>query len=116
VGDLEPLPAGSTFDGIIGQVIPANEGGESGGTIAIRWRLVRTPVLSAAALKAEVVAAEAAPGGSPGLIIAGPETLVEGSSGGTVLAAGVKGEELLLERGTRLTLVLSDPVPIKVRL
>jgi len=97
-------------------VIPANEGQESGGTIAIRWRLVRTPVSAAAALKAEVVAAEAAPGGTPGLTVAGPETVVEGGFGGTVLAAGVKGEELLLERGSRLTLVLSDPVPIKVRL
>ena len=116
VGDLEALPAGSTFDGFIGQVIPANEKGEGGGTVALRWRLVRTPVGSAAAIKAEVVAAEAASGGSPGLTIAGPEPVVEGSFGGTVLAAGVKGEELVLERGTRLTLVLSDPVPIKVRL
>ncbi len=116
VGEIEALPSGSTFDGFIGQVIPANEEGESGGTVALRWRLVRTPVGSAAAVKVEIVAAEPAPGGSPGLTVAGPEAVVEGVSGGTVLAAGVKGEELVLDKGTRLTLVLSDPVPIKVRL
>jgi hypothetical protein len=33
-----------------------------------------------------------------------------------VIAAGAKGEELVLEKGTRLTLLLTDPVPIKVRL
>ena len=116
VGEIEALPSGSTFDGFIGQVIPANEEGGSGGTVALRWRLVRTPVGSAAAVKVEIVAAEPAPGGSPGLTVAGLEAVADGISGGTVLAAGVKGEELVLERGTRLTLVLSDPVPIKVRL
>jgi len=116
VGDVEVLPAGSTFDGLLGQVIPANEGATLGGTIALRWRLVRTPVGSAAPLEAEVSVAVAAPGGSAGLTIAGPEAVAEGTSGGTILAAGAKGEELVLEKGTRLTLVLSDAVPIKVRL
>lgn len=116
VGDVVVLPAGSMFDGLLGQIIPANEGKETGGTIALRWRLVRTPVGTAAALKARVKSAEAAPGGSAGLSIAGAEAVVEGGSGGTVLAAGTRGEELILEKGTRLTLVMSEPVPIKVRL
>ena len=116
VGEVEVLPAGSTFDGLLGQVIPAAEGKVNGGTIALRWKLVRTPVGSAAPLKAEVGGVAAAPGGSPGLSIAGPEPIVEGSFGGTVLAAGAQGEELILARGTRLTLVMSEAVPIKVRL
>lgn len=116
VGEVVVLPRGSTFDGLLGQVIPAAEGLERGGTIALRWKLVRTPVGTAAPLKAAVGAAAAAPGGSAGLSVAGPEPVVEGNFGGTVLAAGARGEELILAKGTRLTIVLSEAVPIKVRL
>jgi hypothetical protein len=115
VGELEALPASSVFEGFIGQVIPAVEGAESGGTVALRFRLVRTPVGTAAIVQARVTEVKPAPGGAEGVIVAGDESVADGIAGGTVLAAGEKGRELMLGSGTRLTLVLSNDVPIKVR-
>ena len=97
-GSQVVLPEGSIFEGFIGEVTPAARGGEQGGSIELRFRLVKTPVGTGASVDLDLTE------------VAGANVV-----GRSTVSAGERGRELELDEGTECTIVLAQPLDIKVR-
>jgi len=103
------LPKGSIVEGIVKEATPAASGGASGGILSVGIRQVRTPAGTGAVLSARV--AEAGPAAKPLARIAPGRTIAESG----VLSAGAPSKPLSLPGGTRLAIVLDQPLTIKVK-
>lgn len=117
VGSREVLPVGSIFEGFVGEVTPAGQGGEQGGTVALSFRVVRTQTGSAAQVTGSLTRVGAPGEGGPVIL----ETADPGGAGSgqgaasSLIAAGTPGRELVLEPETQMTLILLGTAQIKIR-
>ncbi len=109
VDRLEVLPEGSTIEGFLGSIILAANGGDGGGSVVLKFRQVRTPTWSSAGISARLTGVRPGAGGSDAAIFA------DDDAPGTIIMAGKRGEELVLNEATVLTLVLTAPLSIKVK-
>src|SRR5437867_2251349 len=122
VGDRVALPAGSTIEGTVSDVIPAKKGlKESAGSLTLSFDRVSTPAgenapMSAAVTrvanstkkKAGTIAGSAAGGALLGKILGKSSKdaaigAVLGGAVGTGIAAGTKGSEMKIEAGTEMS-------------
>ncbi len=97
-GSQVVLPEGSVFEGFIGEVTPAAQGGEQGGSIELRFRLVSTPI-----------------GTGAGVVLDLTEVAGATVVGRSTVSAGESGRELERDEGTECMIVLAQPIDIKVR-
>jgi hypothetical protein len=107
----EILPAGSVFRGFVGEVKAAGGARKSAGSLSLAVKTVNTPLGAGAALTAEISGVEGGKGGSAGL------SLTSGSSArsGAASIEARPGEDVQLDTGSILTIVLSEPMTIKIR-
>jgi len=104
--DFEPVPSGSNVMGTVRNVVRASPGFKGrGGMIQVEFDRIGTPTGASATLKARLTGVKSARSSA---VLAGPA-----EPGGIV--AGVRDEELVLEPTTPLTVVLEEPLQIKVR-
>jgi len=134
VGDRVVLPAGSTIEGTVSEVVPAKKGiKESGGALTLSFDRVTTPSGATAAMsagisqvakstkkKAGTIGGSAAGGALLGKIL-GKSTkdaavgAIIGGAIGTGIAAGTKGTEMKLEAGTELIVSLQEPLTVHLK-
>ena len=108
-GAVDVLPANSIIEGIIKEVTAASAGGDQGGSLSVGMRIIRTPIGTGSTLVARV--GGAGPDSGAGMIKVEPgRTRAESA----VLSAGKAGKPLTLESGSSMTLVLQEPLTIKV--
>jgi hypothetical protein len=134
VGDRVALPAGSTIEGTVTDVIPAKKGmKESGGALTLSFDKVTTPsgdtapmaaslskVAKSTKKKAGTIGGAAAGGALLGKIFGGSTKdaavgAVIGGAVGTGVAAGTKGTEMKIEAGTALTITLQQPLTVHLK-
>jgi hypothetical protein len=134
VGDRVVLPAGSTIQGTVAEVVPASKGiKESGGSMHLSFDGITTPEgnsapMSAAfsqmakstAKKAGTIGGAAAGGALLGKVLGGSTKdaaigAVVGGAIGTGVAAGTKGSELKLDAGSEMTITLTQPLSMKLK-
>jgi len=136
VGSRVAIPAGSTIRGQVSDVIPAKKGlKEKGGALNLSFDKVVTPsgfsapmsaTLSSVAPKstkktAGIIGGSAAGGALLGRILGkdAKGALVGAAVGGAVgtgIAAGTKGKEVEIPAGSRLSIILDQPLTIAVKL
>ena len=100
------VPSGSNVVGVVSDVVPAATGFKhKGGMLALEFTRVDTPTGASAPLKAKLT--ELAPGKR--------SAVLAGASARSTVTAGVVGREALLLSNTSITLVLEEPLHIKVK-
>jgi hypothetical protein len=134
LGDRVVLPAGSSVEGTVTEVIPAKKGmKESGGALTLSFDKVTTPSGDSAAMsaslsevakstkkKAGTIGGAAAGGALLGKIFGGSTKdaavgAVVGGAIGTGVAAGTKGTEMKIAAGTPLTITLQQPLTMHLK-
>jgi len=134
VGDRVALPAGSTIEGTVSDVIPAKKGlKESAGSLTLSFDRVSTPAGEDAPMnaaitqaakstkkKAGTIAGSAAGGALLGKILGKSSKdaaigAVLGGAVGTGIAAGTKGSEMKIEAGTEMSISLQQPLTIHLK-
>ncbi len=106
IDGIVAVPSGSNVVGVVSEVVPGTAGSQGrGGTLVLQFNRIDTPTGARASLKARL--SELKPVRSPAI-------LVGGGAPGTV-AAGAKGREVVIGSDTPLTLVLEEPLHIKVK-
>jgi hypothetical protein len=134
VGDRVALPAGSSIEGTVTDVIPAKKGiKESGGALTLSFDKVTPPSGEAARMsaslskvakstkkKAGTIGGAAAGGALLGKIFGGSTKdaavgAVVGGAIGTGVAAGTKGTEMKIEAGTALAITLQQPLTVHLK-
>ena len=134
IGDRVALPAGSTIEGTVSEVIPAKKGlKESGGALTLSFDRVTTPSGETAAMRAGIsqvakstkkkagtIGGSAAGGALLGKILGKSSKdaavgAIIGGAIGTGIAAGTKGTEMKMEAGTELAVSLQAPLTVHLK-
>jgi hypothetical protein len=106
IDGIVTVPSASNVVGAVSEVVPGTTGyKDRGGMLLLRFDRIDTPTGASAPLKARL--AELKPNRSSAVLIGG-------AAQGAV-AAGVRGREAVLGSNTSITLVLDEPLHIKVR-
>jgi hypothetical protein len=126
------VPAGSTIEGTVSEVAPAKRGfKDKGGALVLEVRRIRTPFGAEAEISGRISQVGAGSAGRNAAIIAGSALggavlskvldrniktgVLAGAVVGTAIAAGTRGREAEMAAGTPLTIVLEEPLRIRVR-
>jgi beta-barrel assembly-enhancing protease len=136
VGDRVAIPTGSTIHGRVTGVSPAKKGldvSDKGGAVALSFDRVTTPrgfsspisaslarVAKSGKKTTQIIGGSAAGGALLGKILGGSTKdaavgAVLGGGIGTGIAAGTKGKELVIPKGTALAITLNEPLTIADR-
>jgi hypothetical protein len=100
------VPSGSNVLGVVTDVAPAATGAPGkGGMVALEFNRIETPTGASAPLKAKLM--EVVPRKS--------STLLAAQVGAGAVVTGTQGREVVLMPTSRMTLVLEEPMRIKVR-
>ncbi len=106
IDGIVTIPSGSNVLGVVSDVISGETGfKDKGGMLALQFNRINTPTGASAPLKARLTQLS----GRRFLAV-----LVGGAAPGTV-AAGAKGREAVLVSNTPITVVLDEPLRIKVK-
>ena len=133
-GDRVALPAGSSLQGTLTEVVPAKKGlKESGGMLGLSFDRVTTPNGVSASMSSslsEQAKSTAKKGGTIGGAAAGGAILgkvlggdskdaaigaVVGGAIGTGIAAGTKGTEMKIKAGSEITITLDQPISLRLK-
>jgi hypothetical protein len=106
IDGIVTVPSGSNVVGVVSEVVPGTTGSQGrGGMLVLQFNRIDTPTGARASLKARL--AELKPVRSSAILVGG------GAPGAVV--AGAKGREVVIGSDTPLTLVLEEPLHIKVK-
>jgi len=106
IGGTVTVPSGSNIMGVVRKVVRATPGYKGrGGMIRLEFNRVGTPTGASASLKARLT----------GLKSARTSAVLAGASDPGAIVSGLRGEEVLLEPTTPITVVLEEPLSIKVK-
>lgn len=112
VGDFVAIPSDSVVHGLISAVVPAKEGQEEGGRLTVSFRSVSTPTGAGAEIRATLSGIGKGGAGKNAAVLAGAGA---GRTAGSVITAGARGRDVILEENTAVSITLDQPISIKVR-